>query len=151
MNQIENILERAKELAIEYKELTGKPLGITGEIGEFTAAKLLNLKLTKARQAGHDAIDDKKEKIQIKTRCLDQIKGYRLGKLSKNQEWDSVIFVHLNREYEPISIHKAYRKEVLVELERPGSKTRNNRGLLGVRKFISISKEIWKADRNEKK
>lgn len=151
MNQIENILERAKELAIEYKELTGKPLGITGEIGEFTAAKLLNLKLTRARQAGYDAIDDKKEKIQIKTRCLDQIKGYRLGKLSKNQEWDSVIFVHLNREYEPISIHKAYRKEVLVELERPGSKTRNNRGLLGVRKFISISKEIWKADRNEKK
>lgn len=151
MNQIENILERAKELAIEYKELTGKPLGITGEIGEFTAAKLLNLKLTKARQAGYDAIDDKKEKIQIKTRCLDQIKGYRLGKLSKNQEWDSVIFVHLNREYEPISIYKANRKEVLVELERPGSKTRNNKGLLGVRKFISISKEIWKADRNEKK
>jgi hypothetical protein len=151
MNQIENILERSKELAIEYKKLTGRPLGITGEIGEFTAAKLLNLKLTEARQAGYDAIDDKKEKIQIKTRCLDQIKGYRLGKLSMNQEWDSVIFVHLNHEYEPVSIHKAYRKEVLMELERPGSKTRNERGLLGIRKFLSISKEIWKTDRNEKK
>lgn len=151
MNQIENILERAKELAIKYKELTGKPLGITGEIGEFTAAKLLNLKLTKARQAGYDAIDYRKEKIQIKTRCLDQIKGYRIGKLSKNQEWDSVIFVHLNHEYEPVSIHKAYRKEVLMELERPGSKTRNEKGLLGVRKFISISTEIWNTDRNENK
>ncbi|MEQ8684635.1 MAG: hypothetical protein RIE86_05045 [Imperialibacter sp.] len=146
--QIEKILNQAKKLAIEYRELTGKPLGITREIGEFTAAKLLNLELTKARQAGYDAIDDKREKIQ--TRSLNNIKGYRLGKLSSNQEWDSVMFVRLNREYDPISIHKAYRKEVIGELNRSGSKTRNERGLLGVRKFISISKEIWKLDSNEK-
>lgn len=144
MNQIEDILNGAKELAIKYKALTGKPLGITGEIGEFTAAKLLGIELTKARQAGYDAVGINQEKIQIKTRCLDEIKGYRLGKLSSNQEWDSVIFVRLNSEYEAISIHKADRKKVLNELERPGSKTRNERGLLGVRKFISISEEIWR-------
>lgn len=143
MEQIEDLLNRAKKLAVEYKKLTGKPLGITGEIGEFTAAKLLGLKLTEARQAGYDAIGDNQEKIQIKTRCLNEIKGYRLGKLSKNQEWDSVIFVRLNSDYEPISIHKSNRKKVIEELDRSGSKTRNNRGLIGVRKFISMSTEIW--------
>ncbi len=44
--EIEEILVTAKELASRYKKLTGKPLGITGEIAEFNAAKLLNLELT---------------------------------------------------------------------------------------------------------
>lgn len=146
MEQIEEILRQAKKLAIKYKSLTGKPLGITGEIGEFTAAKLLGIELTKARQSGYDALGKNQEKIQVKTRCIDKVKGYRLGKLSKSQEWDSVIFVRLDSNYEAISIHKADRKSVLDELERPGSKTRNERGLLGVQKFISISELIWRKE-----
>ena len=39
--QIEKILMEAKRLSKEYKELTGKPLGITGEVAEFEAAKRL--------------------------------------------------------------------------------------------------------------
>jgi len=32
----------------------GKPLGITGEVGEFTAAEFMNLRLTGARQPGYN-------------------------------------------------------------------------------------------------
>jgi len=46
------ILREAKKLAQEYRQLTGKPLGITGEVAEYEAARLLGVELTPARQAG---------------------------------------------------------------------------------------------------
>ncbi|MHA7855997.1 hypothetical protein [Marinobacter shengliensis] len=44
-NELQEILAAAKNVAVRFKKLTGKPLGITGEIAEFSAAKLLDLKL----------------------------------------------------------------------------------------------------------
>lgn len=43
------MLERARAAAIDYYKLTGKLLGVTGEIGEYEAARLLDLKLAAAR------------------------------------------------------------------------------------------------------
>ncbi len=63
-------LRKAKKLAQEYRTLTGKPLGITGEVAEYEAARLLGVQLTPARQAGYDAVERKGGK----TRRL-QIKG----------------------------------------------------------------------------
>lgn len=67
------ILRDAKKLAQEYRTLTGKPLGITGEVAEYEAARLLGLELTPARQAGFDAVeqvDGQTRRLQIKGRCL---------------------------------------------------------------------------------
>ncbi len=50
------ILSKAKKLAREYRALTGRPLGITGEVAEYEAARIMRLKLTPARTAGYDAI-----------------------------------------------------------------------------------------------
>ena len=50
------ILSAAKKLAQEYRALTGKPLGVTGEVAEYEAARLLGVELTPARNAGYDAI-----------------------------------------------------------------------------------------------
>ena len=36
--------------------LNGKALGITGEVDEYEAARILGVELTPARQAGYDAI-----------------------------------------------------------------------------------------------
>lgn len=38
--------------AKKYRRLTGKPLGITGEVGDYEAARILELKLEAARTAG---------------------------------------------------------------------------------------------------
>ena len=51
------ILAEAKKLAQRYRALTGKPLGITGEVAEYEAARILGVELTPARQAGYDAIE----------------------------------------------------------------------------------------------
>jgi hypothetical protein len=56
IGDIASVLEDAKKVAKRYRELTGKPLGITGEVAEFTAATLLNLELAEARQSGYDAV-----------------------------------------------------------------------------------------------
>lgn len=39
-----------KSLAREYYRLTGKPLGITGEVAEYKAARVLGVELTSARR-----------------------------------------------------------------------------------------------------
>jgi len=54
--RIIELLKEAKSIAREYYGLTGKPLGITGEVPEYEAARILRVKLTPPRQAGHDAI-----------------------------------------------------------------------------------------------
>jgi len=44
-------LRQAKELAVAYLKLTGKPLGIAGEIAEYEAAEKLGLVMADARTA----------------------------------------------------------------------------------------------------
>lgn len=71
--QVMQILGEAKVLAQRYRTFTGKPLGITGEVAEFEAARLLRLKLVEARQAGYDAARIENgvlHRLQIKGRCV---------------------------------------------------------------------------------
>jgi hypothetical protein len=58
--RIMEILREAKKLAQEYHALSGKPLGITGEVAEYEAARILGVELTPARQPGYDATEKKK-------------------------------------------------------------------------------------------
>lgn len=39
------LLRQAKLLAVRHRQLTGEPLGITGEVAEFEAAAILGLDL----------------------------------------------------------------------------------------------------------
>ena len=55
--RVMEILGEAKKLEQEYYALTGKPLGITGEVAEYEAARILGVELTPARQAGYDATE----------------------------------------------------------------------------------------------
>ena len=147
--KILRLLREAKQLAREYYELTGKPLGITGEIAEYEAARLLGVELTPARQAGYDAIERVGrtcKKLQIKGRCLqkDSRPGQRLGGINTEKEWDAVLMVLLDDNLEALEIHEASRSEVVAALKAPGSKARNERGALAVSKFKSIGCSRWK-------
>jgi hypothetical protein len=48
---VREILKSVKPLAAEYYQLTGKPLGVTGEVAEYVAAETLGLILAPARTA----------------------------------------------------------------------------------------------------
>jgi len=143
--EIEDILSAVKNLASRYKKLTGKPLGVTGEVAEYNAAKLLGLELAEARTAGYDATGFGDRKIQIKGRCLCEKPkpGQRLGSIRLEHEWDSVLLVLMNELYDVVEIWEALRPEVEAALLLPGSKARNERGALSVNKFKQIGQKLW--------
>ncbi len=139
------IIQEVKKLARQYRQVTGKPLGITGEVGELAAAEILNLELSIARHPGYDAIGPDKRRIQIKSRCfLPRSKpGQRIGRIKLNHEFDTVLLVLMDENFEPLEMYEANRVDVERELTKPGSISRNERGALGVNKFKAISVKIW--------
>ena len=142
------LLAEAKKLAQKFYAATGKPLGITGEVAEYDAARVLNLQLTPARQAGYDAIEYSNgllRKVQIKGRCLPEKykPGQRLGSIKIYCEWDCVLLVIMNHSFEAIEIWEAEREPIVVALSAPGSKARNERGSLPISKFKSIGRKRW--------
>jgi len=147
-SEVMAILSAAKLLAQRYRVLTGKPLGITGEVAEFEAARLLNLQLVEARQAGYDAIrmeNGVPRRLQIKGRCiLDKSKkSQRLSKIDIRKEFDGVLLVLMDESFNATAIYEADRKPVIDALIAPGSRSRNERGALDVRKFRSIGRSVW--------
>jgi hypothetical protein len=141
------VLGEAKKLAQEYRALTGKPLGITGEVAEYEAARLLGVTLTPARQAGYDAVRESDGRtFQIKGRCiLPGCKpGQRLGSIDVAKPFDAVLLVLLDENFDAFEIHEADRAAVIAALSAPGSKARNERGALAVSKFKSIGQEVWR-------
>ncbi len=71
--ELNDLLARAKQLAKDYRVLTNNPIGITGEVAEYEAARLLGLDLAVARQAGFDAVErahGQEVRVQIKGRCV---------------------------------------------------------------------------------
>ena len=147
LNEVGEIIRTAKRLAKRYRELTGRPLGITGEVAEYEAARLLRLELAAVRQRGFDAIRRRGrqiERLQIKGRCILAHKpGQRLSKIDLKKEFDGVVLVVLDVDFEPRAIYEAPRSRVEEELTRPGSKARNKRGQMSYSKFKAIGKLVW--------
>lgn len=153
--RIVELLRQVKELAIEYYALTGKPLGVTGEIAEVEAADKLKLKLCAARNDGYDAVGQSEggpRRIQIKGRRLLETSkpGQPLGGIKLSKEWDSVLLVILDDHYNAVAMYEADRPDVEREILKPGSRARNERGALSVTKFRSISRCVWERQKTAK-
>ena len=142
------LLASAKRLARRYRELTGRPLGVTGEVAEYEAVNLLGLELAPVRTAGYDAVErigTRRRRLQVKGRCLlpGCKPGQRLGKIDVKKPWDAVLLVILDGKFNATAIYDAPRSKVCAALAAPGSKSRNERGALSVSKFKSIAKLRW--------
>lgn len=145
---IADLMRRAKRLAKEYRKRTGRPLGITGEVAEYEACRLLKLCLAPVRQQGYDAVKVTAKgmrRFQVKGRVLlpNAKPGQRLSKINLTHGWDATIVVVLDEDFEPIVIYEARRRAIVAALTAPGSRARNERGQLGLSKFKSIGREVW--------
>jgi hypothetical protein len=145
-DRIMEILHDAKKLAQEYRNLTGKPLGITGEIAEYEAARLLGLELTDARHPGFDATDTDGRQLQIKGRCILQgaKRSQMVGSIDIKKPFDAVLLVLLDDCFDATAIYEAPRDAIINALTAPGSKARNERGAMAVSKFKAIGTLRWK-------
>jgi hypothetical protein len=139
------LIGQARDVALAYRRLTGRPLGVTGEVGEYEAIRLLGLKLAPVRAPGFDAIDASGRQYQVKARCIPYgaSKSQRLGSIKIKAPWDFVLLVLLSEELTAEAIWRADREAVIAALSAPGSKARNERGALAVSKFKSIGRRVW--------
>jgi hypothetical protein len=145
------LLSEAKKLAREYYILTGRPLGVTGEVAEFEAIRLLGLRPAVVRQPGFDAVSGTgttEEHLQIKGRCIvdKATRGAKLGKIDVTKPCTAVLLVLLDSGYDATAIFRAEWGAVCAALTAPGSKARNKRGQLSVAKFKQISIPIWRKE-----
>jgi hypothetical protein len=148
LGEIGEVLQRAKQAAIDYYRLTGKPLGVTGEVGEYEAARLLGLTLADARAPGYDATDQSGRRYLIKARAFSDAgrrKSQRLGAIKLDHAWEAVLLVLMDENLGTLEIWEAERSSVAEALSAPGSKARNERGALAVSSFKRIAKRVWPA------
>ncbi len=143
----DKLIGQARQLAAEYRRTMGKPLpGISGEIAEHDAIRLLDLVPKTDNAGGYDAIDPAREnkRIQIKSRVIfDESKsGQRIGQVKLDQPWDSVVLVLMDENYEPYEIYEAERDE-LEEFMQKSSNSRAKRGALSVARFKIIGRLAW--------
>jgi uncharacterized protein DUF6998 len=142
--RVREILATVKPLAAEYYRLTGKPLGVTGEVAEYIAATTLGLTLTPARTVGHDALRGN-ERIQIKGRAYGKgaRSSQRMSRIKLNAPCDTVLLILLdNATLDPREMWEAPYPRVCECLVRPGSKARA-RGALSVNAFKALARRVW--------
>jgi hypothetical protein len=142
--RLREILAIAKRLAVEYFQLTGKPLGVTGEVAEYAAAEKLDLKLAPPRTPGYDALRGI-ERIQIKGRAHGKKtdSGQKMGRIRTDTPFDTVLLVLLdNATLEPREMWQASHEATIKRLAAPGWKARS-RGVLSVPEFKAIAQRVW--------
>jgi hypothetical protein len=143
IDDVAALIEQARQLARAYKKLTGKPLGITGEVAEFEAARLLGLVLAEARAPGYDALRGA-ERIQIKGRVIGKNAkpGQRVGAIKFDYPWETVMLVVLDDDFQPVEIHEMSREAAEAVLSATESKARK-RGAMAVSTFRAKGQKVW--------
>ena len=143
------LIAETRRLAADYKRATGKSLAVSSEIAKHDACELLQLDpIEDESVGGYDAIGLHPEwkglKIQIKGRAIfDETKsGQRIGQLKLDKEWDAVVLVLMNEDFETQEIYMAARQDVEDELAEMDSK-RQNRGAMTVARFKYLANLVW--------
>ncbi len=146
---VDKLISEARRLAAEFRRTTGKPLpGVSGEIAEYDAARLLGLELCKERPGGYDAVglgQREGDRVQIKGRVIfgEEKSGQRIGQLKLDKDWDSVVLVVMDENYEAVEIYEASREEVEDAMQESASSSRKKRGAMTVARFKIISRLVW--------
>ncbi|HHC72733.1 MAG TPA: hypothetical protein ENK54_07525 [Thiotrichales bacterium] len=148
---LDKLIAETRRLAAEYRRTTGKTLGgVSGEIAQYDAARLLGLELVQGH-AGYDAVGRSGERegrrYQVKGRTLfdHSRSGQRIGQLKVDQEWDAVLLVLMDEEFSPTEIYEADRQTILQALAERADSKRGKRGAMSVARFKHIGTLVWDA------
>ena len=144
----DKLISQARQLAAEYRRAMGKPLpGVGNEVALYDAIQLLKLEPAEdPTGGGYDATDPARDnlRIQIKSRTIfDESKsGQRIGQIKVDQQWDAVVLVLMDEDYEPYEIYELERQD-LLEYMQQSSSSRAKRGALSVARFKIIGRLAW--------
>ena len=134
----DQLMEHIISVAREYRKRFGKSLGITGEVGEYRAAQLLNLTRASGNiNEGYDAIDSKGRKVQIKSRIYRR--NQERTSVFKNYGFDYAILVLLSEQYEITEIYKAACKDIRDRIKAQSY----TKPALSISDFKKLAKRIY--------
>ncbi len=144
---VDKLMTEARKLAADYRRATGKALGISTEIAVHDVIRLLKLIPAEPGAGGYDAIGTgarEGRRIQIKGRTIfsDKKSGQRIGQIKVDQDWDSVMLIIMDENYEPQQIIEAAR-EAITEAMADTSANRAKRGAMSVARFRAIGRLVW--------
>ena len=145
---VNKLITEARRIAAEYRRTTGKPLGISAEIASHDACTFLRLEVEEEAN-GYDAVgllgEQKGKRYQIKGRAIFDKKkgGQRIGQIKLEQEWDSILLVLMNENFDTTEIYEASRENILREFDDENTSSRQKRGAISVAKFKHIGHLVW--------
>ncbi len=148
---VNKLISEARRIAAEFRRTTGKPLGISAEIANHDACTFLQLE-AQDDAVGYDAIglhgSRKGHRFQIKGRAIfDEKKGgQRLGQIKPDQEWDKILLVLMDEEFETTEIYEASREDILNDLDDASTSNRSKRGAMSVARFKRLAQLVWTRD-----
>lgn len=145
---IDALIAQTRRLAAEFRAVTGKPLPVSAAIAQYDASRLLELDPVSAGSAGYDAIGRGSRagrRIQIKGRVIpdEGRAAHRIGQLKLDQDWDILMLVLMDEQFEPSHIYEAERPIIEACLKDTRHKRRNSRGAMSVAKFKNIARLVW--------
>jgi hypothetical protein len=143
--RIDKLMAEARRLAAEYRRQTGKALAISGEIAISDAINILGLEAAPSDSEGYDATQNTAgvtQKIQIKARVVfdETRRPHRLGQLRLEQDWQVLMLVLMDDNYESVEIWQASHENISDAL---GDAKPNRRGTISVAKFRKVGELIW--------
>ena len=148
---VDKLISEARRIAAEYRRTTGKPLGISAEIARHDACSYLNLE-PREDAVGYDALglagDRDGLRFQIKGRAIfDEKKGgQRLGQINFDQEWDKILLVLMNEDFDSTEIYEVSRNAIIEDIAEAGDSSRKKRGSMSVARFKRLAQLVWSND-----
>ncbi len=144
-------MSEARKIAADYRRATGKSLGIGNEIAKNDACNYLNLQPINDNFSSFDALGKGQReglKVLIKGRAIfDQKKsGARIGQLKVEQQWDLLVLVLMNEDFDAYEIYEISRAQVIAEVESAAQSNRSKRGAMSISRFKKISHLVWSKD-----
>lgn len=146
--KLDKLMDETRRLAAEYRRSTGSTLPVSAELAKFDAIRLLGMYAPENAERGVDALWDSTEdveRVQIKGRVIFDPKksGQRVGQLNLDAEWDRVLLVLMNEDYQCTSIYSLTKNALLAALTETNDGKTNVRGAISVKKFQAIADQLW--------
>lgn len=149
---VDKLISEARRIAAEYRRTTGKPLGISAEIARHDACTYLYLE-PEEDAVGYDALglsEERKDvRFQIKGRAIfdDKKGGQRLGQIKIDQNWDKILLVLMNEDFDTTDIYEASKEDMLNDIgETDDNSNRKKRGAMSVARFKRLAQLVWSSE-----
>ena len=146
--QVEKLMEETRRVAAEFRKATGQTLPVGPELARYDASRLLNLESAPDGLSGVDAVSGYDSRYQIKNRVVfdDSKGGHRIGQLNFDGDWNVLLLVLLDEEYNTIEIYQMGRDIAVEAVDELNNDTRKKRGPMSVAKFKALGSLVWDID-----